>query len=67
MRPDYGLDDFFETLGRKRRKAYLPIAEWCNTHQRDAWKCRNPIAGQGGIMLPCRIIKCAEVGIEISE
>lgn len=43
------------------------IKYWCNTHRRDASKCLSQGGKEGGIMLPCQIIDCEKVGIEIID
>jgi hypothetical protein len=51
----------------------VPVKYWCNSHRQPAIEstyadgrqrlCCAP--GQGGILIPCMIIVCEEVGIEI--
>jgi len=49
------------------------IKYWCNTHQRrvkdeypnhSGYAC---IPASGWIMMPCKVINCEDVGIEITE
>ena len=50
----------------------VPVKYWCNTHRRPATALDKYRDGRpwrhctgGGILLPCRVIDCEEVGVEI--